>query len=463
MTIIKPLFLFFLFIPMLGLSNGCATLPNVSEMIDENSPPPEPPQIVSLNGQLSPQKGKAIPDRLSRSADPEDLLEQHNYVMDSLTGCPLTEGNRVTLLVDDQATYAAMFEAIQNAENHINLETFIIDDDETGRRFADMLLKKRAEGVQVNLIFDSVGSFGTPASFFQRLREGGIQVVEFNPVNPFKVHGHWSLAHRDHRKMLIVDGKVAIMGGINNSETCSGRPSRRYQDEKVPLPWRDTDVRIEGPAVAELQKLFLATWLKQKGPELSGRTYFPGLKEEGNVPIRILGSTPGESNRVAFIAYVSAIIFAEHSVHMTNGYFVPDDQILNALTDAARRGVDVKIILPSASDYSVALEAARYHYSELLNAGVKLFELRDALLHSKTAVIDGVWSSVGSSNMDFWSLLTDDEVDAVILSPEFAVEMEKMFDRDLAESDQIQWEEWKKRPLLPRIREWFAHLLSHWL
>lgn len=460
MTIIKHLFLFFLFIPMLGLSNGCATLPNVSEMIDETSPPLESPQIVSFNGQLSPLKDRAIPDLSNQSLDQPDLLERHNAVMDSLTESPLTGGNRVTLLVDGQATYAAMFKTIQNAKDHINLETFIIDDDETGRRLSDLLLKKRSEGVQVNLIFDSVGSFGTPASFFQRLREGGIQVVEFNPVNPFKAHGHWRLAHRDHRKILIVDGRVAITGGINASEVCSGRPSRRYRDKRVPLPWRDTDVQIEGPAVAGLQKLFLATWLKQKGQELSGKTYFPDLKEEGNVLIRVLGSTAGENNRVAFIGYVSAIIFAEHSVHITNGYFVPDDQILNALTDAARRGVDVKIILPSASDYSVALEAARYNYSELLNAGVKLFELRDALLHSKTAVIDGVWSTVGSSNMDFWSSLTDDEADAVILSREFAGEMEKMFDRDLTKSDQIQWEEWKKRPLLPRIREWFAHLLS---
>jgi len=463
MTIIKPLFLFFLFISMLGLSNGCATLPNVSEMIDETSPARDPDQIVSFNGQLSPQKSKAVLDRLDQSGDPTDLLERHNAVVDSLTESPLTEGNKVTLLVDNQATYAAMFKAMQNAKDHINLETFIIDDDETGRRFADLLLKKRAEGVQVNLIFDSAGSFGTPASFFQRLREGGIQVVEFNPVNPFKAHGHWRLAHRDHRKILIVDGKVALMGGINASEVCSGTPCRRSQDEKAPLPWRDTDIQIEGPAVAELQKLFLASWLKQKGPELSGRTYFPDLKEEGNALIRIVGSTPGESNRVNFIAYVSAIIFAEHSVHMTNAYFVPDDQILNALIDAARRGVDVKIILPSASDYSLALEAARYNYSELLNAGVKLFERRNALLHAKTAVIDGVWSTVGSSNMDFWSLLTDDEADAVILSREFAIEMEKMFDRDLAESDRIQWKEWKKRPLLPRIREWLAHLLSHWL
>jgi cardiolipin synthase len=215
--------------------------------------------------------------------------------------------------------------------------------------------------------------------------------------------------------------------------------------------------------VAEFQKLFLDTWQKQKGPQLAKRNYFPDLKETGNAMVRVIGSTPGEDNRIIFIVYVSAIAFAEHSVHMTNAYFVPDDQILSAVTDAAIRGVDVKIILPSISDSALALYAARYNYSWLLKSGVKIYERRNALLHAKTAVIDEVWSTVGSTNMDFWSLLSDDEVNAVILSRDFAVEMEKMFAKDLAESDQIQREEWKKRPLLPRIREWFAHLFARWL
>jgi len=402
-------------------------------------------------------------ERLKRSVDPTDILERHTAVVESVTESPLTKGNKVFLLADGQAAYAAMLKAIQNAGDHINLETFIIEDDEVGRRFTDLLLQKQAEGVQVNLIYDSVGSFSTPASFFQRLRDGGIQVVEFNPVNPFKAHGHWLLAHPDHRKILIIDGKVAIAGGINISSVYSSRLSGRRQVKGAPLPWRDTDVQIEGPAVAEFQKLFLDTWQKQKGPKLSERTYFPDLKEEGNALVRVVGSTPGQDNRITFIVYVSAITFAEHSVHLTNAYFIPDDQILDAFTDAASRGVDVKIILPSTSDSSLALYAARYNYSELLKSGVKLFERRNALLHAKTAVIDGVWSTVGSTNMDYWSFLSDDEVNAVILSREFAIEMEKMFAKDLAESDQIKWEEWKERPLFPRLREWFAHLFSHWM
>jgi len=463
MIIIRHFFFFFMLVSVLTLSGGCATLPNVSEMIDEAPTAQEPRQIVSSKGLLSPEKSKAIMERLKRSVDPTDILERHTAVVESVTESPLTKGNKVTLLADGQAAYAAMLKAIQNAGDHINLETFIIEDDEVGRRFTDLLLQKQAEGVQVNLIYDSVGSFSTPASFFQRLRDGGIQVVEFNPVNPFKAHGHWLLAHPDHRKILIIDGKVAIAGGINISSVYSSKLSGRREVKGAPLPWRDTDVQIEGPAVAEFQKLFLDTWQKQKGPKLSERNYFPDLKEEGNALVRVVGSTPGQDNRITFIVYVSAITFAEHSVHLTNAYFIPDDQILDAFTDAAMRGVDVKIILPSTSDSSLALYAARYNYSELLKSGVKIFERRNALLHAKTAVIDGVWSTVGSTNMDYWSFLSDDEVNAVILSREFAIEMEKMFAKDLAESDQIKWEVWKERPLFPRLREWVAHLFSRWM
>ncbi len=332
MKIVKPFLLFFLSVSILSLSNGCATLPNVSEMIDE-ARTQEPRQIVSSKGLLSPQKSKAIMERLKRSVDPTDILERHTAVVESVTESPLTKGNKVTLLADGQATYAAMFKAIQNAKDHINLESYIIEDDETGRKFADLLLQKQAEGVQVNLIYDSMGSINTPAAFFQRLRDGGIQVVEFNPINPLKAHGalapdasgppqdfdrrRQSRHYRGHQYQL----------GLFEQSFRKGNRARKV----APIPWRDTDVQIEGPAVAEFQKLFLDTWQKQKGPKLSERNYFPDLKEEGNALVRVVGSTPGENNRITFIVYVSAITFAEHSIHLTNSYFIPDDQILNAL------------------------------------------------------------------------------------------------------------------------------------
>jgi len=346
-----------------------------------------------------------------------------------------------------------MFKALQNAKDHINLETYIMEDDEVGRKFADLLLQKQAEGVQVNLIYDSVGGMNTPAAFFQRLRDGGIQVVEFNPINPLKAREQWELIHRDHRKILIIDGKVAIIGGINISEVYSSRPFRRGKNDKAPIHWRDTDIQIEGPAVAEFQKLFLETWLTQKGPKISERNYFPDLKEKGKALVRVIGSTPGQTNRIPFVVYVSAIFFAEHSIHMTNAYFIPDDQILKALTDAARRGVDVKIILPGTTDSKLALYAQRYYYSELLKSGVKIYEHSTSLLHAKTAVVDKIWSTVGSTNMDHMSLLTNDEVNAVILNHV----------RDLADSKEIQWAEWRKRPLFQRFRGWFVHKFSRWL
>jgi len=468
MTIIKPLFLFFLSVSMLSLGGGCATLPRVSDVIDE-ARTQEPPQILSAKGLLSPEKSKALMERLKQSVAPTDMLQRYSAVIESVSGSPLTSGNKVTLLIDGPATYAAMFKAMENARDHINLETFIIEDDDTGRRFSDLLLKKQAEGVQVNLIYDSRGSFSTPAPFFQRLRDAGIQVVAFNPINPLNARGSWSMAHPDHRKILIVDGKVVFTGGINISEVYSSSLSGRRQlsggkqDKKTPIPWRDTDVQIEGPVVAEFQKLFLDTWQLQKGANLSERNYFPDLKAEGNALVRAVGSSPGQSNRLTFVLYVSAITFSEHSLHLTNAYFVPDDETVEALRDAAGRGVDVKLVLPGNTDASLTLNAGRYYYSELLKSGVKLYERRDVLLHAKTAVIDGVWSTVGSTNMDFWSFSSNDEVNAVILNKEFAEEMEKMFARDLAESHEIRLEEWKKRPLLSRIREWFAHLFAHWL
>jgi len=261
----KSFFFFFLLISILTLSGGCATLPNVSEMMNEAPTTQEPRQIASVKGLLSPTQSKTLVERLKRSVEATDILERYSTVIESVSGSPLTKGNRVTLLVNGPATYAAMFKAVENAKNHINIETFTMEDieDETGRKLADLLLQKQAKGVQVNLIYDSVGSYTTPASFFQRLRDGGIEVVEFNPINPLKARGKWRLAKSDHRKIMIVDGKVAFTGGVNISQVYSSSLSARREGKDAQMPWRDTDVQIGGPAVAEFQKLFLDTWEKQ--------------------------------------------------------------------------------------------------------------------------------------------------------------------------------------------------------
>jgi len=445
-----------------GLCSGCATLPNVSEIISQVPPGGKPPRIASARGLLSPSQSKAILENLKRSADPSDVLERQAAVNEAISGSPLIKGNRVLLLVDGPATYAAIFKAIENARYNINMETFIFEADETGQKLADLLVRKRMEGVHVNLIYDSVGSLNTPVSFFQRLRDKGINVVEFNPVNPLKAKGKWRLTRRDHRKILVVDGKIAITGGVNISHVySSGFLSGR--EGRTQIPWRDTDVQVEGPAVAEFQKIFLRAWIWQKGPLLSDSDYFPRLKEEGRDLVQVVRSRPYELGRTTFVMYVSAVSFAEKSIHMTSSYFVPDRQMIKALTDAAKNGVDVKIILPKTSDEMLALYAGRFYYDELLEEGVKLYARRNAVLHAKTAVIDGVWSTVGSTNLDFWSFSRNFEVNTVILGRDFATEMEKMFAGDLAESDPIILEKWEKRPWGERIREWWAHLFAHML
>jgi cardiolipin synthase len=461
-----PKFFILIFLILyLFVLGSCASLPRFEEVyrrIDIEKE--ETPTIIGSHGQLSPEITKRIMERLKKQVGPVDILERHIALVESIGGGPLVAGNKVTLLIDGPGTYDAMFKAIQNAKDHINLETFIFEDDEVGHRFADLLLQKQAEGVQVNLIYDSLGCLGTPAAFFQRLRDGGVQTLEFNPLNPAKARGKWLLTHRDHRKILIVDGSVAFTGGVNISRVYSSSSlSGERHERNIQEAWRDSHVQIEGPAAAEFQKLFLDTWAREKGLDLSKKNYFPTLKREGNDLVEVVGSTPGQENRITYLMYVSAFIYAQNFVHLTNSYFVPDKQTVKALANAARRGVDVKIILPGISDEATVFYAGRSHYTHLLKSGVKLYEHRDAMLHAKTAVIDGVWSTIGSTNMDLWSFLRNDEVNAVILGTDFANEMEALFEKDIANSNQVLLEQWKKRPLFGKVKEWLARLLQYWL
>jgi cardiolipin synthase len=261
-----------------------------------------------------------------------------------------------------------------------------------------------------------------------------------------------------------VDGSVAFTGGVNISRVYSSSSLSGEQHERnIEEAWRDTHVQIEGPAVVEFQKLFLDTWAREKGPELPKRDYSPTLKKVGKDLVEVVGSTSGEQNRITYIMYVSAFICAENFIHLTNSYFVPDKQTIKALKNAARRGVGVKIILPGTSDEATVFYAGRSHYTRLLKSGIKLYERHNTILHAKTAVIDDVWSTVGSTNMDLWSFLRNDEVNAVILGRDFAVEMEALFEKDIANSNQILLEQWKKRPFGDRMKEWLARLLQYWL
>lgn len=444
---------------------GCASLPDAAR--EMQTPRPQAVQFESARGPVSAGRSAAIVEGLERTSGDTDILQKHLAIEQAINiGSPLVLGNRLVLLQDGPATYQAMFAAMRTAKDHINLETYIFEDDDIGRQFADLLLERQAAGVQVNLIYDSVGCLNTPKEFFERLRGGGIQVLEFNPVNPLAgKKKEWLLNNRDHRKLLVVDGRVAFIGGINISETYSSGSSSRPARKKDPKTtgWRDTHLQIEGPVVAEFQKLFMDTWSKQKGPPLAKKNYFPKLDKKGDEIVRAIGSTSDDPDSPIYLTLLSAIEHAEQQVHITNAYFAPDPQLLKALTDAAQRGVEVKLILPSHTDSWAVFHAGRSHYSKLLRAGVKIYERRGAVMHSKTASIDGVWSTIGSTNLDWRSFLHNDEVNAAILGRDFARQMDAMFAHDLAESDAVDLDRWKRRSLLLRLKEGAARLAEYWL
>jgi cardiolipin synthase A/B len=429
------------------------------------SRPAQRVQLEGARGPLTSQQSKAILSGLKSQGEETSIFDRHLALEQAIVGSPLMVGNKVVLLQDGPATFQLMFSAIRNAKDHINMETYIIEDDEVGNRFADALIEKQAQGVQVNFIYDSVGALNAPKAFFKRLTDSGIKVLEFNPINPLTAKKGWDVNQRDHRKLLIVDGQTAFLGGINISSVYSGgsfSQRSKHRPEGGP-PWRDTHMQVEGPVVGEFQKLFLATWEKQKGETLAPRQYFPQLGNKGKEVVRAIGSSPDEPYTLIYATLISAIGSAETTVHLTNAYFVPDPQLLAALKDAVQRGVDVKIILPGNTDSWLVFHAGRSNYAELLRAGVKIYERRDALLHAKTAVIDGVWSTIGSTNLDWRSFLHNDEVNAVILGQEFGAQMQAVFEKDLALSNPITLEQWNQRPIGIRLKESVARVWQHWL
>ncbi|MBC7682654.1 MAG: cardiolipin synthase [Ferruginibacter sp.] len=442
---------------------GCSSLPTMTP--DLAQPRGTSVRMAGAHGALSAAQSKAVLQRLQSKGVPTDIFERHLAVEEAIVGSPLTAGNQVRLLQDGPATYQAMFAAIAAAQDHINLETYILEDDDVGQRFAQALVAKQQQGIQVNVIRDSVGTLRTPTAFFQQLSDSGIQVLEFNPVNPLAARKSWELNQRDHRKLLVVDGRTAFLGGINISSVYSG--GSRSPGKAAPtldsLAWRDTDLELKGPVVAEFQKLFIASWESQKGPPLAPKNYFPPPIHAGEQVVRAIGSSPSEPYSQIYATLLSAIGSAETSVRLTNAYFAPDPQLLAALQAAVARGVEVTLILPSQTDSWLVFHAGRRYYMQLLEAGVKIYQRRGVILHSKTALIDGVWATVGSTNLDWRSFLHNYELNAVVLGTDFGNQVQAMFNKDLAESDPVLLADWKRRSIDLRMKEWFARVWEYWL
>jgi cardiolipin synthase len=460
MHALKSCTLFLALLDFFGLAS-CSTLQDVSYLNDPLLRRGLQSTVTSSQGTLSPQAARSLLLRHWKNsyADTQALAGLEELA----TSKSLIAGNHITLLYDGPQTVAAMSRAIAAAKNHINLETYIFDEDAVGTSIADLLVERQRAGVQVHIIYDAIGTLGTPQAFFDRMRDAGIHLLAFNPVNPLKALGPWDINQRNHRKLLVVDGRMAFAGGVNiSSSYANSSLFRKRSGPSGNVGWRDTHVQIEGPAVAALQWEFLNHWENQQALPLSDSDFFPPQQVAGDTLLRVLASEP-EGDQEIYRAYLLAIRSAKKSVHITMAYFAPDAHILRALQEAAERGVEVTLILPAVRESSLVFYAGHALYRDLLQSGIHLYQLQVAVLHAKTAVIDSLWSTVGSANMDTRSFLHNHELNVMVFDQAFGLAMESAFTEDLRLSTPVTLAQWEQRPWIERAKEWLASRFAYWL
>lgn len=361
------------------------------------------------------------------------LRELADRMFSRAAGASLIGGNRVLLLEDGPANYAAWLAAIRSAERQIHFENYFIQEDETGRVFAEALAERARAGVRVRLIYDWMGAFGKASrKFWRALRAAGVEVRAYNPP---RLSSPFGWVSRDHRKTLVVDGAVGFVTGLCVGQVWLGDPQRDIE------PWRDTGVEIRGPAVAEIDRAFARSWALT-GPELPADELLQEPPAVGEVSLRIVSTEPATAGMLRLDQLVAAI--ARNRLWLTDAYYNGLSSYVQALRAAATDGVDVRLLVPNATDLPLLKPFSRAGYRALLEAGIRVFEWNGTMLHAKTAVADGRWARVGSTNLNIASWLGNCELDAVIEDIGFAQQMEQAYLRDLANSTEIVLDGWRK-------------------
>jgi cardiolipin synthase len=364
-------------------------------------------------------------------------------------GRPFLLGHQVDVLVDGGPFYRSLLADIAAARRFVFVETYILRSDETGWRVARALAERAHAGVEVALCYDAYGSDGLSAEFLQLLDEAGVLRLPFRPLSFWKWSWPWS--RRNHRKILLVDGQTATVGGMNIANEYAA-------EEQGGKGWRDTSVRIQGPAVAQVERMFRHLWRREGGPALRTERGEPPAAS-GGLLVRFFANFARGERAMIRRAYLVAITGAQRSVRITNAYFFPDRALRRALVQAARRGVSVELIVAGKSDVKPAVYAARSLYARFLKAGVKIYEWHERVLHAKTAVVDGEWSTIGSSNLDPFSSFVNLEINAGIFSRRIGDVMVAQFEADRARCVPVEAEAWRHRALTERLLE----LMFRWV
>jgi cardiolipin synthase len=374
--------------------------------------------------------------------------------MHALTGAPLAEGNSVTVLKNGVQIFPSMLAAIKAAKKTINLEFYIYWDGEIGRTFAEALAERARAGVQVKVILDAVGSSGMSQSLIDFMARNGVDLEWYHPLRWYTLS---RVNHRTHRKLLIVDGEVGFSGGVGIADNWLGDADSKEH-------WRETVIRVEGPVVTQMQSAFMDNWVKSRGELLTGLDYFPQVKPRGDHITQVIKSSPSEGSSTVKLLYIISIVAAERSIYINNAYFVPDPDTIRALEGAVRRGVDVRVVIPGdKTDVPIARQAGRLYYERLLRRGIRIFEYQPTMMHAKTMVVDGIWTTIGSSNFDDRSFRLNDEVNVNVYDEAIARQVETMFFEDVARSTEITPLKWLRRTALDRLKEAFAGVFKRQL
>ncbi|MCB5230055.1 MAG: cardiolipin synthase [Candidatus Cloacimonas sp.] len=377
-----------------------------------------------------------------------NLIRQVNKLLENNNKAFLTHRNSIEVYCDGVDAIDAICEEIDKAKESVHFQFYIIRSDETGELVKKHLIKKAGEGVQVRVLYDAVGSWTLTKEYIESLRQGGVEVVPFSPVKfPFISS---KLNYRNHRKIVVIDGKVGFVGGINISDKYRHKP--KY--------WRDTHLRLKGDAVHSLQAIFANDWLFSTGKDLFVKSYFPQIEEKQLNPIQIISSGPDSNWDTIMQGYFAMISSAEEYIHITTPYLILNESLLTAIKVAALSGIEVKIIVPGEPDHNVVYWASRSYYKELLRSGVRLYEYQNGFIHSKILSVDGIVTTIGSANMDIRSFIHNFEVNAVIYSMELTEKMNKIFLEDMSNSKELSLEDLKKRKVLEKMRDSTARLFS---